>query len=127
MVPSKTYSYLLVLVVTLWPLFLLLNNTPLWKIAMLIALSIGLLALVWHYCTSKEDSFVNGLAVIAASLSSGCANITILYLLPFLIIVYLIFVFHTIIGLGSGRHYTQHQWAKFTDKYYAIMSKRLGK
>jgi hypothetical protein len=127
MMPTKTYAYLLVIAVTMWPLFLLLNAVPLWKIILLIIFSIGLLALVWKFCSSAENSFINGLAVISACLTSGCANVTILYLLPFLVIVYLIFVFHTVIGLGSGRQYTRYKWEQFTNRFYAILANRMKK
>ncbi len=127
MIPVKGYAYLLILLVTLWPLFLLFTTMPLYKILILIALSLALLTLVWNFCTSKDTSFVNGLAVISATMTSGCANITIIYLLPFLTFVYLICVFQSVIGLVRGRRYTQAQWIKFTDKYYAILSNRMKK
>jgi hypothetical protein len=127
MIPVKIYPYLLILLVTLWPLFLLFTPMPLYKILILITLSIALLTLVWNFCTSKDTSFVNGLAVISATMTSGCANITILYLLPFLVVVYLICIFQSVVGLVRGRHYTQAQWIKFTDKYYAILSNRMKK
>jgi hypothetical protein len=127
MIPVKTYAYILILLVTLWPLFLLFTPMPFYKIAILIALSIALLTLVWNFCTSKETSFVNGVAIISATMTSGCANITIVYLLPYLLVVYVICVFQSVIGLLHGRSYTQTQWIKFTDKYYAILSNRMKK
>ncbi len=127
MIPVKTYAYILILLVTLWPLFLLFTPMPFYKIAILIALSIALLTLVWNFCTSKETSFVNGVAIISATMTSGCANITIVYLLPYLLVVYVICVFQSVIGLVRGRSYTQAQWIKFTDKYYAILSNRMKK
>ena len=125
MVTAKIYAYLLALVVTLWPLFLLLTSMPLFKILALIALSVALWVLVWKFCDSPQASFMNGLSVISATMRSGCADITIIYVLPFLVGVYLIFVFHTVVGLVRGRQYTQAKWLKFTDKYYAIMAKRI--
>jgi len=107
--------------------FSIVYTHALYKILILIALSIALLTLVWNFCTSKDTSFVNGLAVISATMTSGCANITIIYLLPFLVVVYLICVFQSVVGLVRGRHYTQAQWIKFTDKYYAILSNRMKK
>ena len=125
MVTTKTYAYLLTLLVTLWPLFLLFTAMPLLKILMLIALSAALWVLVWKFCSSPEVSFINGLSVISATMTSGCANVTVIYLLPFLVIVYLIFVFHTIVGLVRGRQYTQDKWIQFTNRYYAILANRM--
>jgi hypothetical protein len=127
MMTAKAYAYLLTALVILWPLFLLLASVPLWKILFLIALSAGLWVLVWRYCSSPEAPFLNGLGVISATMFSGCADLTIIYLLPFLVIVYLIFVVHTLIGLVHGRQYTQEKWIHFTDRYYAIMVKRMKK
>ena len=127
MVTSKIYAYLLALVVTLWPLFLLLTPMPLFKILLLIALSVALWVVVWKFCDSPQASFMNGLSVISATMRSGCADITIIWVLPYLVGVYLIFVFHTVIGLVRGRQCTQEKWLKFTARYYAIMAKRIQK
>jgi hypothetical protein len=127
MVTAKLYAYLLALLVTLWPLFLLLTAMPLFKIILLIVLSAALWVLVGKFCDSPHVSFINGLSIISATMRSGCADITIIYALPFLVGVYLIFVFHTVVGLVRGRQYTQDKWLKFTDKYYAIMAKRIKK
>ena len=127
MITAKAYAYLLTALVVLWPLFLLLASVPFLKILFLIALSAGLWVLVWKYCSSPETSFLNGLGVISATMFSGCADLTIIYLLPFLVIVYLIFVFHTLIGLVHGRQYTQEKWIHFTSRYYAILAKRIRK
>jgi len=125
MVTAKIYAYMLALVVTLWPLFLLLTPMPLFKILLLIALSVALWVLVWKFCDSPQGSFIIGLSIIAATMRSGCADLTIIYVLPYLIVVYLIFIFHTVIGLVRGPQYTQGKWYKFTARYYTIMGKRM--
>jgi hypothetical protein len=125
MVTAKIYAYMLALVVTLWPLFLLLTPMPLFKILLLIALSAALWVLVWKFCDSPQGSFIIGLSIIAATMRSGCADLTIIYVLPYLIVVYLIFIFHTVVGLVRGRQYTQAKWYKFTARYYTIMGKRI--
>ena len=127
MVSAKAYAYLLTALVILWPLFLLLVSVPFLKILFLIALSAALWVLVWKYAASPETPFLNGLGVISATMFSGCADLTIIYLLPFLVVVYLIFVFHTLIGLVRGRQYTQEKWIHFTNRYYAILAKRMKK
>ena len=45
---------------------------------------------VIYRCSSKELGFIRGIDIIAESSMSGCANITILYLPPLLVIVYLL-------------------------------------
>ena len=67
MVTAKIYAYMLALVVTLWPLFLLLTPMPLFKILLLIALSAALWVLVWKFCDSPQGSFIIGLSIIAAT------------------------------------------------------------
>jgi hypothetical protein len=126
-VPVKVYAYMLMLLVIFWPFFLLFAAVPWLKIIILIVISAGLFALVARYASTPEVPFLNGLTVISGALTSGCADFTIIYLLPFLVVVYLIFVYHTIIGLGSGRKYTQYHWTQFTDKFYAILANRLKK
>ena len=125
MVTAKIYAYLLALVVILWPLFLLLTPMPLYKILLLIALSAALWILVGKFCSSPQASFINGLSVIAATMRSGCADLTIIWVLPYLVGVYLIFVLHTVVGLVRGRQYTQDKWLKFTDRYYKTMANRM--
>ena len=127
MVTAKGYAYLLTALVVLWPLFLLLASVPILKILFLIALSAGLWVLVWKYASSPETPFLNGIGVISATMFSGCADLTVIYLLPFLVVVYLIFVFYTLIGLVRGRQYTQDKWIQFTNRYYAILAKRMKK
>ena len=127
MVTVKGYAYLLTALVILWPLFLLLADVPLLKIILLIIFCAGLWVLVSKYSSSPETPFLNGIGVISATMFSGCADLTIIYLLPFLVVVYLIFIFHTLTGLVLGRQYTQEKWIHFTNRYYAILAKRMKK
>jgi hypothetical protein len=68
---------------------------------------------VWRYCSSPSLSFVDGMNIISSRLTSGCVNITMLYLFPFLLCVYLAFVVFTFIGFVKGRLYTQEKWLHF--------------
>ena len=125
MFPVKLYAYMFMLLAIFWPLFLLLGPMDPWKIAVLVAMSLGLFVLVSKLSGSKEVTFIDGLAVIAATMRSGCANITLLYVLPYLLVIYLIFIVHTLTGLVYGRAYTQEKWRLFTDKYFAILTGRM--
>jgi hypothetical protein len=42
--------------------------------------------------------------------------------LPYLLVVYLIFIVQTLIGVATGREYTQAKWRKFTERYFAIIA-----
>jgi glucan phosphoethanolaminetransferase (alkaline phosphatase superfamily) len=125
MASYKSYAYFFALLAIFWPLFLLFGHWELWKIGVLIVLSGALFALVADYSSSKDVTFINGLAVISATMRSGCADVTIIYMMPFFLFIYALFFVHTVIGLIRGREYTQAQWRKFTDKYFLILQKRM--
>ncbi len=115
-IPIQFYGVILIAVITLWPLFLSGSWSPVSVISST-AISVGLLILVWKYCSSSYVSFWTGIHVISARLSSGFFNITILYLLPFLVIVYFISIFFTLSGLISGRSRSQELWSNFILKF----------
>jgi len=112
----QTYGVLLVAVVTLWPFLFSGSWSPV-SLATSIVVSVVILVVVWRYCSSVYMSFWEGIHVISARLSSGCFNVTILYLLPFLVIVYLISIFFTLEGLFSGRTRSQERWANLIMKF----------
>jgi hypothetical protein len=115
-IPLQAYGALFIAIVTLWPLFLLGSWSPVSVISS-IAICIGVLGLVWKYCSSSYVSFWTGINVISARLSSGCFNITIIYLLPFLVVVYFLGIYFTLSGLISGRAGAQEKWANFILKF----------
>jgi hypothetical protein len=75
------------------------------------------LILVWRYTSSPVLSFMAGMDIISGRLASGCANLTILYLIPFLLILYVVFIFITFIGLFKGRVYVQNAWIRFISRF----------
>lgn len=115
-IPIQAYGILLIALVTLWPLFLLGSWSPVSVISS-IAVCIGVLVLVWKYCSSSYVSFWAGIHVISARLSSGCFNLTIIYLLPFLVVVYIMGIFFTASSLISGRARAQEKWSNFILKF----------
>lgn len=115
-IPIQTYGVLLIAVVTLWP-FLLSGSWSIGTVVASVAVCVGLLALVWRYCSSSYVSYWTGIHVISARLSSGCFNLTILYLLPFLVVVYFISIFFTLEGLISGRDRSKERWSNFILKF----------
>jgi hypothetical protein len=109
---SWVYSCFIVLIIFLWPLILAVVPESQTQGLFWLCLVINSCAaiLVWYYNSIDELSFFKGLRVISASLMSGCANITLLYLPFVLIVVYLIAAFNTFIGLFKGRSFTQEKW-----------------
>lgn len=111
--PISIYAYLLLIIIIGCPFLILIWDYPIVLALELLTADIILLALVWYYCSSRYVSFINGIHLISGKLTSGCANITIVYLLPFLFLIYLEFVFFTILGFFYGRSYTQKKWLNF--------------
>ena len=69
-----------------------------------------LLLWVWKSSSSPSLSFFAGLETISSCLMSGCFPLTVIYIFPILIVVYLIALFNTCIGLAKGKTYTQERW-----------------
>ncbi len=114
MITSWMYSAIIVLIIFLWPLILIgapdsQTQSLFWPS---IVINSFVAILVWYYNSYDELSFFKGLNVISASMMSGCANITVLYLPLVLIVIYFIAAFNTLIGLFKGRPYTQEKWVK---------------
>lgn len=117
MIPRNSYAYLTIGLATLWPFILLLWSWQLTLVIPLAALSIALFILVWKRVSVKGLTLLLGFEVISVRLASGCANISILYLPAFLMIVYLICVFYALNSLWRGREYAQSHWIKFVYKF----------
>jgi hypothetical protein len=55
-------------------------------------------------------SFFAGLETISSCLMSGCFPLTVIYIFPILMVVYIIALFNTCVGLVKGKTYTQERW-----------------
>lgn len=122
---SSNHVYFFLIILLGLPFTPLIWDVPFTFIMVLIAvINLILLIFVWHYSSSKTVSFFTGLEIISSRLVSGCANITLLYLIPFLFYVYLLFIIHTLIGIFKGRSYTQSQWVKFLTAFINKMDSR---
>jgi hypothetical protein len=117
MVPRNAYAYIAVGLATLWPCIMLIWAWPLALVIPLTLLSIVLFIFVWKRVSSQECTLLLGFEVISTKLASGCANISILYLPPFLMIVYLICLFYAIVSTWSGKTHAQTWWLKFIYKF----------
>jgi hypothetical protein len=121
MITSEVYVILFVLVVLLLPPFALamlvgplLEEYDALLGIMLFAtfvLDVALLIFIWRYNSLPGLSFWKGMCVICSTMMSGCANITMLYIFPVLIVVYAIVVVHSLTGVARGdRTYAQERW-----------------
>lgn len=106
MIGTWFYAGLLVFFAAVWPLFL--AATQLVPALLVAALNLGLLALVWRSCSTAECSYWRGLNVIAGSMMSGCANITLLYAPIVLAVVYLISIVYAFQGLLNEQRPRAH-------------------
>jgi len=130
-VTGKTYAFLAVLIIVLFSAFLLMvlsmaivfrlpsGNTR--DLGMVSAILLGfvispvLFVVVWKRSGSPSLSFFEGLDAISSRLMSGCFPLTVIYIFPILMVVYLIALFHTGVGLVKGKTYTQERWAGLVD------------
>jgi hypothetical protein len=76
------------------------------------AADIGLFLLARQYNGSVELSLRQGLGTISAAMSSGCANLTILYIFPLLGVVYTVAVANALLGLFQGQERAQKRWLR---------------
>ena len=106
---SWMYAGMFLLLVFAWPLFFSeVVPAPL-LIIMLVAN--GCIAVnAWYQCSSRELSYFAALNIISASLMSGCANITLLYLPFVLLVAYLCSIYFSVLGLLRGRWHAQQSW-----------------
>jgi tetratricopeptide (TPR) repeat protein len=112
-IPSIAYLYFVYLLLFLFPISMSIDASNQSRLIMWLTvegLSIAIFALTHHYTRSKELTLHSGLVEICESRDSGCVNITFLYLIPMLLLAYLLAVMATLIGLFKGRQYSQERW-----------------
>lgn len=120
MIFSWMYSGFFLLAISGWPiLFLDLapNEQKAIYIFILIINSL-FITLMWHYNSIQGVPFFKGLTFICASMMTGCANLTFLYMPFVLFILYFMLGFNTLVGLFKGRGYTQEKWGKILNWFY---------
>ena len=108
MIGTWFYAGLLVLSAVAWPL-LFAESQPHVAIV-LAALNLALFIFVWRSCSTTACSYWQGLNIIAGSMMSGCANITILYAPIVLVAVYLISIVHAVRGLHNEQRPAGPRW-----------------
>lgn len=65
-----------------------------------------------RYSSAPGLSLREGLATISVAMSSGCANLTIVYIFPLLAVVYTIAFFSALLGLLQGKAASQERWQR---------------
>lgn len=65
-------------------------------------------------CRSEDYGYMEGLSSISRKHSSGCANLTIIYLMPVLFLVHVVCVGLSFMGLVKGRDFTANTWHRLT-------------
>jgi hypothetical protein len=116
----SVYSIFSIMIITGWPFFLLFFSildeqiSLVWPIQHLISIGIVniiIFVIVYKQSSSPYLSFNEGLALVAIKYSSGCANLTLLYMPIFHIILYLIMILVTFIGFFRGSDSTKRFWS----------------
>ncbi len=108
---SWLYAGLFLVLLFAWPVFLS-ETLDQRLLAVAFIVNAALAIFVIYQCSSMELSFFRGLDIISGRSMSGCANITIVYLFPLLLVVYLVALFHCLISVFRGRLYAQQRWIR---------------
>ena len=116
MIGSQFYAGLLILLAVGWPL---LTHGSLGDLAFALGvLNLGLFVFVWRSCSTPRCSYWRGLNIIAGSLMSGCANITILYAPAVLGVVYLISLVYAVRGFVDRERPAGPRWEALVLRFY---------
>lgn len=117
--PVYPWMYALVFITLLltWPLYVV-SNFGILLLCLVINTSI-FLTVVW-FINSPELSFWRGLSLLCESYSTGCANITMLYIIPLLLAYYVLMIIATCKGFWQGKNYTKNWWIKTIYKRFPI-------
>lgn len=110
------YAGLLVVAALVWPLWLVDIQPAL--VLILIVCNSALFTFVWRSCATQNCSYWRGLNIIAGSMMSGCANITIFYAPLVLVIVYLLSIVIAVQSLFSTHHRAGTSWEKMVLNFY---------
>jgi hypothetical protein len=118
MIDAGAYPILTIGIIIFWPFLLLLIDFMAIAVAIpLCILNIIILIFVWKRCSSPQFSLFRGMEIISSHLLSGCANITILYLPAFLVIIYIIALVYSLRSLSKGRQYAQLHWVNLVYRF----------
>jgi hypothetical protein len=128
MVPAKFYVFIFIIALLLLPAILSFPFQSMEGFSNfycgLMTLNVLVLAFVWVYNSSPRLSFPKGLEIISEANMSGCANLTMTYLIPILFIVYFVALINAVVGLVKGKKYTERKWIEEVSKYEVLGVRR---
>ena len=117
-VDSSGYAYLVLGAVFLAPICGAFSVPSFFSLSTS-ALIIYSVAMPMYYCHVDGMSFAQALGAMSAKYSSGCANITILYIWM-VVLVYLAYgMYLTALGMIKGRPYSRDRWIQFLNSQLA--------
>lgn len=117
-----SYTLLFVIMLLIWPLALY-ETAPVVSIILLVLNSALFVWVCWS-CSTPRMSYWAGLKIDAASMMTGCANITLL-IAPFgFLITYLIAVGFTVQAYFNPRRPAGPRWEKYVLKAYESRLRR---
>ena len=124
MISAKFYVILFIFILLVLPSFIaipfdVIIGFPAIDCGLMI-LNVLILAFVWKYNSSPHLSFTKGLEIISNANMSGCVNLTMIYLIPILFIVYFTALINAIVGLVKGKKYTERKWIDEVSKHEAL-------
>ncbi len=105
------YAVLFLFLLLTWPFYALASISVVALCSVLLVNTTIFLAVAW-FTHSPELSFWRGLRIICSSYSIGCANITILYIIPVLLVYYIRMMWATWMGFRRGKSYTEQWWQR---------------
>jgi len=124
MISAKFYIVLFILILLVIPVVISITFETINGFSTaycgLTILNVLVLAFVWVYNSSPKLSFIKGLEIICNVNMSGCANLTMIYLIPILFIVYFVAFFNAVAGLVKGKKYTERKWIDEVSKHEAL-------
>lgn len=110
------YSLLFWMVVVAWPLMGRDGLDEPW-VWMALAGNLAVLFFVRSRTETEELGLIRGFDLIAGSCMSGCANITILYLPPLMLMIYALVLLRSVLSLSRGRAYSQDRWIGLVESF----------
>lgn len=87
-------------------------------IGILMVIACNLVLFNAYATSSPQLSYFRGLDIIAASFMSGCANITLLYIMPVLFFIQLWALMYSFVAIIAGRQFSQHRWILLVNSFY---------
>jgi len=114
-IPSQIYPFLSLLIAVAAPwLFLRLDSD--WKFWTVEAVDVILLGFVWWATTNRDFNFWTSLLLIARRNQSGCFNLTVIYMVPLLLVMYVIGIVLSVIGIKAGKAWVERTWVRIVCK-----------